>query len=218
MIYLFEDRRDRMNSYLKDNIDVFNSFINSERIIDVRLDELENYLKNLEDLDVIILHKSYAFLDKSITPQNVKEIAKKLDAKFVLFSGGLNTAIVDDYEIVMNSGEFYNNLPNFLKHYQVSMNYDLTYLVFSNEREINLHQLKKFQNKTFKTILNFNSKEENTKKLFKKVKLFSDEYLISDSLKPYREKLKVLLEKEIPVNTQTLFNQLQKMIASYENN
>lgn len=219
MIYLFEDRKDRMNLYFKDNIEAYKDVISSSHIIDVKLSELEDYLKNLDQLEVLVLHKSYAFIDKSITPENVREIIRKLGKKFVLFSGGLHTAIVDDDEIVMNSGDFYNNLPKFLKHYQESKDFNLSYLVFSNEREINLHQLKKFQNEVFKAILNSNSEGENAIKfLIKKVRLSSDEYLLSESFNPYKEKLHGLLTKKEPINVQTLFSQLQKMIASYENN
>lgn len=218
MIYLFEDRKDRMNLYFKDNIEAYKDVINSSHTIDVKLGELENYFKNLDQLEVLILHKSYVFIDQSITPQNVKEIIRKLGKKFVLFSGGLNTTIVDNDEVVMNSGDFYNNLPKFLKHYQESKDFNLSYLIFSNEREINLHQLKKFQNEVFKAILSFNTHGENAiKLLLKKVKLSSDEYLLSESFNPYKEKLNDLTKKE-SINAQTLFSQLQKMIASYENN
>jgi hypothetical protein len=218
MIYLFEDRKDRMNLYLKENLEAYEGILNTHKIIDVKLNDIELYINKLEHLEVLILHKSYSFIDQSITPQNIKDIVRSLGKKFVLFSGGLKTAVVDDNEITINSGDFYNNLPKFLKYYQEEKDSNLYYLAFANEREVDLHQLKKFQNEALKAILNFNKKQDHIVKLYKRIKNLSEEFLLSESFKAYREKLNGLLMREKPVETQTVFIQLQKMIASYENN
>ncbi|MCH8535884.1 MAG: hypothetical protein LAT51_12495 [Flavobacteriaceae bacterium] len=218
MIYLFEDRKDRMSLYLNENLGAYKDVLNTDRIIDVKLMELDLYIKTLKNLEVLVLHKSYSFIDQSIKPQNIKDIVRSLDKKFVLFSGGLKTAVVDDYEITINSGDFYNNLPKFLKYNQEEKDFNLHYLAFENEREVDLHQLKKFQNEAFKAILNFNTEQVHVGKLYKRIKNLSEEFLVSESFEAYKEKLNSLLMREKPVETQTVFNQLQKMIASYEIN
>ena len=219
MIYLFEDRKDRMHNLLSERINDFNDVLVSDNIIDVDKENLPSYFNSIADLDVLILHKSYAFTDKNITPDNIKEIIKKGNKKFVLFSGGTDNAIIDDNEIVLNSGTLYKNLNFFIQNYRNNKEANLVYLVFNSQNEYLKHQIKKLQNAIFPNLIKFN--QENAVKIFKQTRNKVDNYLVSSEFYEDKKKLTDYLEKKIETkdfNHIILFEQIQKMISKYENN
>ena len=76
MIYLFEDRKGRMEQYLKAHLD---SDVIKVALIDCGKDNLADYLTdNFSDSKAIIFHSSYSFNDKNITNEDVKKYAKML--------------------------------------------------------------------------------------------------------------------------------------------
>lgn len=220
MIYLFEDRKDRMYSYLKDGFENDNNDISYDKSIDVSLKGLDNFILSLDNLDILILHKSYTFPDKSITPENVREIVKKAGKRFVLFSGGLDNAIIDENEIVMNSGDFYKNVTSFLKIYREDRNLKLSFLIFSNDKEYYLNQLKKFQNYALNELLknNVQTSQDEVKRVYKRILHSLESYLNLEAFEEDKNKLVELIGRTPTVGLEVMFSQIQKMIAKYENN
>lgn len=220
MIYLFEDRKDRMYSYLKDGFENDNYDISYDKSIDVNLKDLSSFILSLDDLDILILHKSYIFPDKSITPENVREIVKKAGKRFVLFSGGLDNAIIDENEIVMNSGDFYKNVNSFLMQYRENRNIKLSFLIFSSEKEYYLNQLKKFQNYALNELLKpeIQTNKDEIKKAYKKILNSLEGYLNLETFEEDKNKLEELIGRTPTVSLEVMFSQIQKMIAKYENN
>lgn len=219
MIYLFEDRKDRMHSLLDERINDFNDVLVSKNFIDVEKENLESFFKSFADLDVVILHKSYAFSDKKITPDNIKDIVKKLKKKFVLFSGGSENAIIEDNEIVLNSGTLYKNLNFFIDNYRNNKDANLVYLIFNNQNEYLKHQIKKLQNSILPYLIKFDN--ENAGLIFKKIKNKVENILVSSEFLEDKHKILEYLNKKIEAkdfNHLILFQQLQKMISKYENN
>ena len=222
MIYLFEDRKDRMLNLLGENILDFEDVLVSDIVINIEKENLLSFFNSLTDLDVVILHKSYAFTDKNITPDSIKEIIKKLNKKFVLFSGGSDNAIIDDNEITLNSGTLYKNLYFFIQNYRNNEDANLVYLVFNNQSEYLKHQIKKYQNNVMSKILKLNdaSSKELFHKTFDSIKDSLDDFLITYEFSEDKKKLTKYLEKKIEekdFNHKILFEQIQKMISKYEN-
>ena len=220
MIYLFEDRKDRMHSYLKDRFVNENYDISYDESFDVSLENLNNFILSLDNLDILILHKSYVFPDNSITPENVREFVKKAGKRFVLFSGGLDNAIIDENEIVMNSGDFYKNVTSFLKRYREDKNLKLSFLIFSSDKEYYLNQLKKFQNYALNELLKdeVQTNREVLIRTYKKILNSLESYLNLEVFEEDKNKLEELIRRSPAVELEVLFHQIQKMIAKYENN
>lgn len=119
MIYLFEDRKDRMESYLKDKLD--SDFIKQVNI-DCQKSELVEYLSsNFSDARAVIFHLSYSFIDDKITHEDVKKYFIEKKTPFIYFSGGLNNSLVVENSVIngnVNSGDMYKNIFAFLEDYK----------------------------------------------------------------------------------------------------
>ena len=221
MIYLFEDRKDRMHHLLHDKIENYLDVLSIDKIIDISKEDLVSFFSSFKELDVVIFHKSYVFLNKNITIDDVKEVISQLGKKFVLFSGGLDNAIISDDEVVINSGTLYKNLNNFLSYYRKSNTPNLNYLIFNNEKEFMKHQLKKFQNLTLLELIKLKKEynEENSVRTYKKIKQYIDLYLISNEFDEDKHKLSEFIDKNLlekKYNYSVLFEQIKKMIGKYE--
>lgn len=140
MIYLFEDREDRKQQFLGDNINhpliCQNSFDCSN------VDEIANYIKNnYHDAKVVLLHKSYDLGKKEFTIENIKNGFKTvLGIPVVLFSGGSNSSIIKEGDIVtaeINSGVMYQNLNFFAEIYQKDGVICIPILVYGKYYRIN---------------------------------------------------------------------------------
>ena len=71
MIYLFEDRKGRMEQYLSEHLD---SDIINLAIIDCEKKDLTKYLSNnFSGSSAVIFHSSYSFNNKNITNEDVKK-------------------------------------------------------------------------------------------------------------------------------------------------
>jgi hypothetical protein len=131
MIYLFEDRKKRMDLYLKDKLD---SNVISLSSIDCLKVDLENYLKNnFSNADAIIFHSSYIFSDVNITIEDVKKYFSNLRIPFVYFSGGLSNNLVIENGITngnIDSENMYKNIQPFLKEYNLSKKPNIALLVY----------------------------------------------------------------------------------------
>lgn len=219
MIYLFEDRIDRMRDLLNVDINEFKDALDSSKTINTHKDDLPRFFSSLSDLEVVMLHKSYSFADNTITPDSIKEITKKLGKKFVLFSGGLDNAIIDDIEITINSETLYKNLQFFIENSIKNQQTNLVYLVFSSHSDYLKHQLKKIQNEVLSDLYKANI--ENLGIIFKQIRNKIDTHLVSNEYVESKSKLIDYINKKIEqkdFDRKILFEQIQKMIEKYENN
>lgn len=223
MIYLFEDRKDRMNNLLDINIESYSDTLNYQKIIDTNKSEILDFFKDIKNLDIVILHKSYVFIDKEITPENIKTAVKRLNKKFVLFSGGIGDAIIDDNELMLNSGTLYNNLSFFLDNYKRNKDYSLIRLLYKDNDEYLKHQIKKYQNDVIPELLKleYTENKEVAGKTFKQVVNKLNLYLKSEEFDSDKFKLSEYVKKRIEkkeFDHKILIQQIQKMVIKYENN
>ena len=225
MIYLFEDRKDRMQQLLQGDVDDFKGILSTDKVISQENEEeVLTFFKSLEDLDVVILHSSYVFPNKTLTSENIKAVVRKLNKKFVLFSGGLYNAIINEDEVVLNSGTFYKNLKTFIGEYQKNKETDLAHLIFKNKNEYLKHQVKKFQNMALsdlKKLQTSKHKENAVATTFKNIRNALDSFLISSEFEEDKQMLSDYIYKRLKnkdFNNSVLFQQINKMISKYENN
>ncbi|WP_209391008.1 hypothetical protein [Chryseobacterium sp. RR2-3-20] len=148
MIYLFEDRKDRM----KESFDIENySNLITDRVFVSGNTEI--FFKDISDAEIIILHKSYAFTE-NFTVDVFKNWCKENRKLLVIFSGGLTNGIVNNYYAESNSGDLYQNLPEFLDYYSKNNTINLPLLIFGNKYLFS--QVKHFQIEYLTQLLNPN--------------------------------------------------------------
>ena len=140
MIYLFEDREDRKRQLLGE---VELHPLICEKPFDCSsVDEIGNYIiDNYSDAAAVLLHKSYSFVNKGITIDNVKENFKfLLDIPVVLFSGGSISSLIKEGDVItaeINSGVMYRNLNLFIETYQQKGEICIPMLVYGKYFQIN---------------------------------------------------------------------------------
>ena len=223
MIYLFEDRKDRMHHLLSKNIEDFNDIMDVNHVIQAgNPEEFDDYVSGLSDLKIFMLHKSYP-LKKNLSLEEIKKNIKKRGHKLIIFSGGLNNAIVDEQELLLNSGTFYKNLPVFLEKYRESKEANIKYLLFGNANIYHKYQLKKFQNTALSKLITYFNQENTEVEAYVKTlkKIVRDMDLLKSKIfDESKEKLKKFLVERIEKNNypkpETVFEQINKMVDSYE--
>ena len=111
-IYLFEDKTLRMNDYhLSEEV---MSFIKRPNLDGLK-EQLEDYVDNeLSNATLVLFHSSYRFVDQLFTVDKVKDVCLKKNIRFALFSGGLESNVVSENEVTLNSDDMYRNLPFFV--------------------------------------------------------------------------------------------------------
>lgn len=138
MIYIFEDRKGRMNQYYNSK---FDTEILKEGIFDCFKDEMNLYINNnFQHADAVLFHKSYTFSNTGISSDDVKNLFFEKKIPFVYFSGGLKNSIILLDGINngnVNSGDMYNNLSQFLDDYKQTGNVNIPLLIFGNKYLIN---------------------------------------------------------------------------------
>ncbi|KQT23749.1 hypothetical protein ASG22_06840 [Chryseobacterium sp. Leaf405] len=214
MIYLFEDRKDRMESYLKGNLD--SDFV-KQVIIDCRKSELEEYLSsNFSDASAIIFHQSYSFIDIDITHEDVKNYFIEKKIPFIYFSGGLNNSLVIENAIVngnINSGDMYKNIYTFLEYYKENKEVNVPLLV--NGTAYLLNSLLELQN--IITLYLFdkrNDEDLSTNDLYEIIEFVEarlKERELNDDKTRLLEWLKDKASKDLPVKKQRLLLSIQRM-------
>lgn len=148
MIYLFEDRKDRMKESF--DIEKYSNLITDGVFVS---GNTEIFFKDISDAEVIILHKSYAFTG-NFTVDVFKNWCKENHKLLVIFSGGLTNGIVNNYYAESNSGDLYQNLPEFLDYYSKNNTINLPLLIFG--KKYLLSQVKHFQIEYLTHLLNPN--------------------------------------------------------------
>lgn len=139
MIFLFEDRKERKEQFIKDE---HYPFILEKPIECSNLDELDVFLKeNFREAKVFLLHKSYELRNPTITIEKFKTKAESiLHIPVVLFSGGSNNNLIQENGFVtaeINSGVMYKNLRLFHDDYQESGVPNIPMLVYGANYRLN---------------------------------------------------------------------------------
>lgn len=135
MIYLFEDRKERMNQCFKGKMD---DTIIKVSVFDCEKDGINLYIKdNYSDAKAILFHSSYTFPKNGYTIENVKAAFIEQKIPFIYFSGGLRNNIINETTANVNSGDMYNNLPEFLDCYKNEKKIVIPLLVYGKRFLIN---------------------------------------------------------------------------------
>jgi hypothetical protein len=217
MIYLFEDRKGRMEQYQKEHLD---SGVIKIALIDCQKNDLTNYLiDNFSDSSAIIFHSSYSFNDKNITNEDVKKYFRDKKIPFIYFSGGLNNNLVIENGITngnVNSGDMYKNLMNFLEVYKSQQRINVALLVYGEKYLLN--SLLELQ-----TIISLSLFDKANNLLlsiadFNEIIDLVDARLKEEELKEDKTKLLEWLNSEKgkqKLDKQTLLSQIQKLNYKY---
>lgn len=199
MIYLFEDRKDRMKESF--DIEKYSNLITDGVFVS---GNTEIFFKNISDAEVIILHKSYAFTG-NFTVDVFKNWCKESHKLLVIFSGGLTNGIVNNYYAESNSGDLYQNLPEFLNYYSKNSAINLPLLIFG--KKYLLSQVKHFQIEYLTQSLNPNY-------------IFDEDdfegILTADELKEDKTVLFKFLS-ETHLGSEVINSQIQKFVDKYAN-
>lgn len=142
MIYLFEDRINRMNQYLV-NKEVKHAIDEGEYIKLVNFsaeekEDLNSYIqREFQDANVVLFHGTYIFPNAKFTVSDVRFAFAKNQVDFISFSGGSNTGnyflIGNHYEGSINSAVMYENLIRLLRNYETTGHPDVRLLFFGEE-------------------------------------------------------------------------------------
>lgn len=221
MIYLFEDRVDRMQNLLKDNLDNYSDIFKKEETFEkVNSDNVLDYLNSLKNMNVIIIHKSYKFPNK-LSIDIIKEAAINLNKKIVVFSGGSGNAVINENEAVINSGRLYTNLKSFLQTYSQSDSVVNLYILIYGKTGYVKHQLKQFQNATLPKLLNY-KQDESGKLVMRDLLTDLDTYLVSAEFDMERKYLENFIKAELREGSLPDRSKLQNLITNiihgHENN
>lgn len=215
MIYLFEDRKGRMENLLENKLNL--KIVNTELSIAVAKNELEIFFNSLVNIKALLIHKSYKFPASDVTIEDIKSICKQNGIPIGLFSGGLSNAIIDENFVMCNSGDFYSNLNLFLNEFEKNHKINLPLLVFGKRYVINeLKQLQIVVSRKAIKIVDIDTK------VLKTISNDIKTYLSATELKDDKNKLINWIDLSISVNktieVKTILNQLQKVINKYANN
>jgi hypothetical protein len=215
MIYLFEDRKGRMDKLLNNSLN--SEIINTETQILVSKSELDSFFNSLINVQALLIHKSYKFPAKDITIEDIKTICKNKGIPIGIFSGGESNAIIDENFVMCNSGDFYNNLNLFLDEYQNRSTINLPLLVFGKRYILN--ELKQLQIKV--SIKTFQKKDIDILSL-KLIRNDVENYLSAPEIEDDKNKLIKSIESNIVENkaikSEIILSQIKKLIDKYANN
>ena len=215
MIYLFEDRKGRMENLLENKLNL--RIVNAELTIAVVKNELDFFLNSLVNIKALLIHKSYKFPSSDVTIEDIISICKQKGIPIGLFSGGLSNAIIDENFVMCNSGDFYSNLHLFLNEFEKNNKVNLPLLVFGRRYLIN--ELKQLQIVVSKKVI---QKEIVDIISLKIVVNDIRTYLSAPELSDDKNKLIYWIELKIEegktIEAKTILNQLQKVINKYANN
>jgi hypothetical protein len=212
MIYLFEDREDRMRNLLENKLKP--ELINAETKILISKNELDIFFNSLDNIQALLIHKSYNFPAKDITMEDIKSICKNKRIPVGLFSGGTSNAIIDENLVMCNSGDFYSNLNLFLTAFENNSKVNLPLLVFGNRYIIN--ELKQLQIVVSKKII---QKTDIDILSLKFIRNDFETYLSAPELEVDKNKLIKWIESKInenkTIDSKIILDQLKKLIDKY---
>jgi hypothetical protein len=217
MIYLFEDRKGRMEQFIKGGID--QRFL-KEVVFDCTDENIDAFIEiNFKDAVCILFHKSYNFPNRKITSDLVKQIFINKQIPFVYFSGGLNNNVLLDNNIYtgnVDSGDMYNNLDEFLTNYKGQKTPNIPLLVYGKGYLLN--SLLELQYKITKKL--FTYKDDyilNSDDLDEILDLISPR-IMEPELKQDKQKFEDWIENNMyknKISTIIIKSQLEKLIEKY---
>lgn len=217
MIYLFEDRKGRMQQYLKQSIE--NEYL-KESIFESTSENIVDYVnENYSDAKCILFHKSYQFPQNNITIDLVKNTFISKGISFVIFSGGNNNNIHIEknvYTGTVNSGDMYNHLNTFLNYYRDKSIINIPLLLFGEkfllnsllalQNKINLYLFAKKSTDIIESD-DLDSILDDIKNRIKESELSEDKVKLCNWLESSKN--------DSSITVQLLKNQIQKLIDKY---
>jgi hypothetical protein len=134
MIYLFEDRKVRMQQSMD------SKFI-KEGILNCEKENAGFYLKsNYSDAKCILFHKSYTFSQKGLSSDFIRQLFLQMGIPVIYFSGGLNNNLSFKQGLLIgdaNSGDMYKNLNLFIKDYKNHGKPNIPLLIYGKKYLLN---------------------------------------------------------------------------------
>lgn len=179
MIYLFEDRKDRMHQYLTKAVASANL---KEDIFDCPYDmDVNEYINNtFDDARAILFHSSYKLANNKISKERVKEAFIKRKVPFVFFSGGMENNYFEVGGVTqacVNSGDMYKNLSMFIEKLDETGEVAIPILLYGTKYLIN--DVLKAQ----KLIVRYFSSKKHSNKLNSEDRYILSKKIIDISLK-----------------------------------
>ena len=215
MIYLFEDRKGRMENLLENKLN--HRIVNAELTIAVVKNELEFFFNSLVNIKALLIHKSYKFPSSDVTIEDIISICKQKGIPIGLFSGGLSNAIIDENFVMCNSGDFYSNLHLFLNEFEKNNKVNLPLLVFGKRYLIN--ELKQLQIVVSKKVIQKAIVDIISLKIVvNDIRTYLSAPELSDDKNKLINWIELKIEEGKTIEAKTILNQLQKVINKYANN
>lgn len=120
MIYLFEDRVQRMESYLTQNIE--SDMFSCNCVIDCSKQDMQSLIESrFREAACVIIHYSYKFPGEGVTPDVIKNAFNGRGVPVVIFSGDYSSNTLTAQNGISNanvrSSSLYENLPLFIRKY-----------------------------------------------------------------------------------------------------
>ena len=184
MIYIFDDRYERRESYtalVKKN----HNLISFESIKCETIDELENFILDLEDASMILLHSSYRYLGDVFKTEEVVEKFSLLDIPVVLFSGGFMhpsvSLILGKHKVYnINSIVMYQNLEVYLSHLKLNQSSPIDILIWGESYIQNI--ITRTQSDLFRKLCVIPPKSNIGESTFNKMNAIIEDYLRGEEL------------------------------------
>jgi hypothetical protein len=217
MIFLFEDRKGRMQQYFKNEL---NSSYIKEAILECGPNNIEDYInEHFKDAKCILFHKSYSFPNTSMTGEIVKQAFIIKGVPFVYFSGGLNNNLLFEKNTqtgTVNSGDMYNNLIVFIEEFKTKDKVNVPLLIYGKKYLLN--SLLGLQHKLNQYLFSLSSnKILDIGEIFK-IRQIIESRINENELSGDKTKLIEWIEKhkdKQDLTVQIIKSQIQKLIDRY---
>ena len=140
MIYLFEDRFQRMERYLPQGIE--SEKFRCDCVIDCTIQALRATIETkFGDAKCVIIHNSYIFPGEGVTPEAIKNAFNAIGVPVVVFSGDFSANTLRPSNGICNadmrSVSLYDNLTAFVSKYTNEGVISIPYLVFGPDYLLN---------------------------------------------------------------------------------
>lgn len=140
MIYLFEDRIQRMKQYLPQGIE--SEMFRCDCVIDCPIQALRSTIESrFGDAKCVIVHESYKFPGEGLTKDTIKNAFNAIGVPVVIFSGDSATNTLSHNNGICNANmrsiSLYENLPAFVKKYTEEDIISIPFLAFGPKYLLN---------------------------------------------------------------------------------
>lgn len=204
MIYLLEDRRDRLEQQLK--VKLNEKLIKTDATMSCTKEEVDEYIvEHFPDAKLILLHRSYEFVDNEITPEYLQSVFNAHGVSVVVFSGD-NSSNVSKNNGTIKSDDLYANLPWFVTQNDET---NISKLIFGERYLINI--LLAFQVNVYDKLFSISDSDELAKKEIGELKFLLPN-LKAPELAQIKDDLKGLLSRDEPVTAGFFKDYIQQVI------